>query len=216
MTSEKIIAIIDREKYSLNIEEYVPEKFNEYADKSLSNDIFILPKKEGTELFNGNQNIKSLLYNNKNIIIEDNNYKIKSLDKSDTLYVFDRNEKKLISACTGLTLDALYRMGVDYENKKYIVDNNNFLDDVLLENKQINLNLNCYTLTNLIRDDASIYFYNQDTLLIYSGVYINLYQLIINILSSNMPSKYEKLQGNRKINMNFISRILYERFREDE
>jgi hypothetical protein len=216
MTSEKIIAIIDREKYGLNIEEYVPEKFNEYADKSLSNDIFILPKKEGTELFNGNQDIKYLLYNNQNIIIEDNHYKIKELDKSDTLYVLNRNEKNLINTCTDLTKDALYRMGVDYENKKYIVDTNNFLDDVLLENKQIRTDLNCYPLTNLIKDDASIYFYNQNTLIIYSGIYINLYQLIINMLSSNMPSKYEKPQNNRKINMNFISRILYERFREDE
>jgi hypothetical protein len=211
MSSEKIVVTIDK-SFNFNIQDYDCNYLYDYMKLSLNHDIFILFK-TAKSLFDNMSTAKPLLYN-KNVSLEDSYYKIESLDPSDTLYVVNKRTKNVDAYYSGLDLNDFYRIGVDYDVCRYIMDSSCFLDDILLEtnsegHKVIRPNLDCYSLPVSIKDDAGIYLYNSNSLIIYPGIHINLYKILLDILMSGIPPSYE--YKKEKQSLDNISRILYEK-----
>jgi hypothetical protein len=187
MSSEKIVITVDK-AFNFSIQEYDCNHFYDYMKLSLSYDTFILPKIAGS-LFDNASTAKFLLCD-KNISLENIYSEIESLDPSDTLYIVSKETKNMDTYYSGLTLDNFYRLEINYNTYRYIVDSSCFLDDILLEttpdgNKTIRPNLNCHSLPIAIKDDAGIYLYNNNTLIIYPGIHINLYKILLDILMGN-------------------------------
>jgi hypothetical protein len=215
--AEKIVVKVDK-SFNFSIQKYNPDNFHDYMKSSLTHDTFILPK-TAESLFGSISTVRSLLCD-KNIPLEDIHYKIKSLNPSDTLYVVNKETKNVEAYYSGLTLDNFYKLEINYNLYRYIVDNNHFLEDVLLEmdsegNKSIKPNLDCYSIPIVINNDAGIYLHNDHAIVIYPGVHINLYRILSNLALSNFPSLYFPRNKGKKPDFNTIGRIIYERLVKD-
>jgi hypothetical protein len=217
MATEKIVVKIDT-LFNFSIEDYIPTCFYDYMKLSSTHDVFILPK-TAKALFDNISTAKHLLCD-KNIPLEDSHYKIKSLKPSDILYVINRNTKSVETYYSGLTLDNFYRLEINYNLYRYVVDSSHFLEDILLEmdsegNKIIRPNLDCYSMPVTINNDGGIYLYSDHALVIYHGVHINLYRILYNLIISNLPSLFISPDEKRKQNFNNIGRMIYERLAKD-
>ena len=132
----------------------------------------------------------------------------------------NKDSKQIDSFYVGLDTNGLLRLGVDYTKYRYVIDKGDFLRDVLIESHEdgsveLRRDLDCYFIPTVIDDDAGIYLYRSDAMLVYHGVHVNLYRVLLNVAIDSFPSLSIPKRENRKPNVQEIGRVLFEKLKVD-